>query len=355
MARPRVIIVDEDASYIVPLQLKFVKDFFNQIDLEIITDKEYFYELFSKPQKAEILIISEEIYETTLQRHNIANIFVMMEQYEEGGTEDLNINRMFKYTSIKEIFSEIVGKSAGALNIEKKEKEETQIILVTSANGGAGKTTIAMGVSACLTKKYKRVLYLNASRLQYFHHMLDNDNAVTSPEVYARLANPTEKIYEEIKHTIRREIFSYLPAFKVALMSVGLKYSIYEQIALSAKKSGDYDFIVIDAESTFDEDKTRLLDIADKAILITEQSVNAVQATNALISNINGSGTDKYMFVCNKFDKEDYNALIVPELTLKFTVNEYIDKFNVNGTVKCEELSQNNEIKKVAFGAILEV
>ena len=37
MARPKVIIADEDANYIVPLQFKFVTDFFNKIDLEIIT------------------------------------------------------------------------------------------------------------------------------------------------------------------------------------------------------------------------------------------------------------------------------------------------------------------------------
>ncbi len=38
MPRPRVIIADEDSDYIIPLQLKFVKEFFNQIDLEIVTE-----------------------------------------------------------------------------------------------------------------------------------------------------------------------------------------------------------------------------------------------------------------------------------------------------------------------------
>ena len=55
MARPKVIIADEDANYIVPLQFKFVTDFFNKIDLEIITDRAYFDDYFSKPQNAEIL------------------------------------------------------------------------------------------------------------------------------------------------------------------------------------------------------------------------------------------------------------------------------------------------------------
>ena len=46
MSRPRVIIADMDIEYLIPLQLKFVKEFFDRIDLEVITDREYFEELF---------------------------------------------------------------------------------------------------------------------------------------------------------------------------------------------------------------------------------------------------------------------------------------------------------------------
>ncbi|MDE6516585.1 MAG: AAA family ATPase [Acetatifactor sp.] len=350
MSRPRVIIADEDRGYIIPLQLKFVKEYFNQIDLEIITDRQYFLELFSTPQKAEILILSDELYDSSLQKHNIGYIFVMAEQSEEGEAGELNINRLYKYTSVKEIFNEIVGKSKGAFHIRSDEKQETRIILVTSASGGTGKTTIAMGVSAFLTRYYKkRVLYLNASRLQNFQYMLDNDTPVTSPEIYTKLQSPTGQIYEEIRHVLRKESFSYLPTFKAALMSVGLEYSVYGKIALSAKKSGDFDFIMIDAESALDEDKARLLDIADRVIIVTEQSVNAVAAVNALISNINGMKSDKYIFICNKFEKESYNALTSPTVKLKFTVNEYVDKFAVNGIPKCEKLSEKDGIKKAAF------
>ena len=95
MGKPRVIIADEDADYVAPLQLKFAKDFFEKVELEVITDRAYFDELFSKPQKAEILIISDQWYDQMLQKHNIANIFEMMEQHEEGGTGELNVNKMF--------------------------------------------------------------------------------------------------------------------------------------------------------------------------------------------------------------------------------------------------------------------
>lgn len=221
--------------------------------------------------------------------------------------------------------------------------------MVTSASGGTGKTTVAMGIAAGLTKNYKRVLYINASRLQNFQYMLDNSTVVSSSDVYAKLSEPTNQIYSEIKHAIRKEIFSYLPAFKAALMSIGVEYSIYEKISLSAKKSGDFDFIIIDAESTFDEDKTRLLDIADKVLIVTEQSLDGVYATNTLLSNINEMSSEKYLFVCNKFKKDAYNALIDSNMAAKFTVNEYIEYFEVNGNKKCEELSQNIGVRKVAF------
>lgn len=349
MAKPRVIIADEDPNYIVPLQFKFVTDFFDKIDLEIITDGEYFNEFFSKPQNAEILIVSEELYDASLQRHNISNIFVMMEQLEESETGELNVNRLFKYTSIKEIFNEIVGKSSVTLNIGEIEKKETQIVLVTSAAGGVGKTTIAMGVAASLTKNYKRVLYLNASRLQVFQHMLNNCSSISATDVYTKLTTASDNVYSEIKHVIRNEEFNYLPPFKAALMSLGLDYSVFEKIVLSAKKSKDFDFIVVDADSTFDECKASLINLADRVVVVTNQSLSSVMATNILVSNINGANTDKYIFVCNDFDKEGTNALILPNLKVKFTVSDYVEHINRIEQLKPVELAKDSGIQRITF------
>ena len=108
----------------------------------------------------------------------------MTEQYEEDQTVDLRVNFIFKYTSIKEIFNEITGKSADVLNLKREYKQETEVVLFYSASGGTGKTTLAIGVAASLTKNYKRVLYVNAARLQSFYHFLENKATITEPEVY---------------------------------------------------------------------------------------------------------------------------------------------------------------------------
>lgn len=349
MVRPRIIIADTDMDYIIPLQLKFAEDFFEKIELEIINDAEFFNQLFSMPQQADILIVSEQLYSPDLHRHNIAHIFVMMEQYEEEQTADLKVNHIFKYTSIKEIFNEITGKSAEVLKGMVDKKQETQVVMCYSGCGGVGKTTVAMGVCAALTQNYKRVLYINAAHLQVFQHMLANHSPITSMDVYSRLSNPTENVYSDIKHVVRKEMFYYIPPFKASLLSLGLDYSVYKQMICSAKKSGDYDFIVVDADVTFDDEKAELLSIADRVIIITKQSIASVVATNILVSNINGVSAEKYIFICNDFVKEDDNALISPNVALKFVVNDYIEHIRRYDAVKPEQLCAQGGIQRTAF------
>lgn len=349
MSRPRIIIADTDVNYIQSLQLKFIEEFFEKIDLEIITKREYFDELFSVPQKAEILVVSEDLYESSLQRHNISKMFLMVEQDENDGTEELNVNKIFKYSSIKEIFNEILGKSASVLNVESDEKQEPQIVVVTSASGGVGKTTVAMGLSASLAKSYKKVLYINSEQLQTFQYLLKNQTPIASTEVYAKFVREKEEAYKEVKYLIRTEIFSYLPPFKAALMSLGMSVDIYSTLAAAAKKSGDFDFVVIDTDSVFDNKKAKLLSMADKVIFVTNQNKMSVMATNVLAENINGINSEKYFYICNNFEENKENTLSMSEVPLRFSINEYIGHIEDYDKLKSSDFVNYTGFQKAAY------
>ena len=349
MAKPRIIVADTDAGYIQSLQLKFIEEFFEKIDLEIITDEDYFETLFSSPQKAEVLIVSEDLYSTALQKHNISHIFLLTEHYEDDTTGDLNVGKIYKYTSIKEIFNEILGKSADSFNVDSRSKKETQIVVVTSATGGVGKTTVAMGLAGCLAKNYKRVLYLNTDPIHTFQFLLKNPSPITSAEVYSKLARNSDNAYGEIKHLIRNEVFSYLPPFRGALMSIGIEENIFIQIANGAKRSGDYDFIVIDSNSAFDDTKASLLEFADRVIFVTNQSRMSVSALNVLVNNINGIHADKYVYICNNFDKESDNALISADIQTKFQVNEYIEHIDHYDGLLGSDFAEQVSFQKASY------
>ena len=104
MASPRIIIADRDINYIVPIQLKFIEEFFDKIQLEVITDKNYYDEYFSNPRKVDILIVSGDFYDSSVKKHNVTHIFVMTEEQEEEDTAELTVNKIYKYTSINGSF-----------------------------------------------------------------------------------------------------------------------------------------------------------------------------------------------------------------------------------------------------------
>lgn len=344
MNRPRIIIADEEERYVESIQCNFAEMFFNKIDLEIITKADYFNEFFIKPQSTEILIVSEQFYNANLERHNIEYIFVLTEQRQNENTEELNITRLYKYSSFKEILNEIVSKSVNVFNMATIEKKETQIVVVTSAAGGVGKTTVSMGIAECLEKNYKRVLYINASRLQNFQELLDNQSPIVSSDIYANLLDYNENIFSELTHVIRKEEFSYIPPFKASLVSLGLEFSIYRDIALSAKNRNEYDYIVVDLENAFDNEYTQMLGIADKVIVISTQNRQAFFHTVQLINNINVSNTDKYVFVCNKFIPDEENSFVSQKEGFRFSVDNYIEKI---GTIEQCEMSEYAKIQGI--------
>ena len=347
MAKPRIIIADTDASYIIPLLGKFMEDFYDDIELEAITNIKYFEQLFSVPQEVDILIVSEDFYRPDLRRHHISHVFLLVEQVGEK-TIEIDVESIYKYSNIKTVFNEIVGKSKDVFKNGDVTGKETQVIVVSSASGGAGKTTVAMGISGVLAQNYKRVLYINAERLQTFQHLLADTSAISTTDTYVKLMNATDSIYTDIKMVIRKETFHYLPPFKTSLMSLGISYSIYERIITSAKKSREYDYIIVDTDTTFDEGKASLLYIANKVLVVTNQTKASVLATNIWVSNVNGVNSEKYIFISNGFKREQQNVL-PKELKYKFPISEEIEHFSNYEQMRLEDLLKETSIQKVAF------
>lgn len=349
MAKPRIIIAEIDINYLMPIQLKFVEEFYEKIELEIITDKDYFEKLFETPQRAEILIISEDLYSSTLQRHNISKIFLLSENNDEEGTSDLKVHKIFKYSNIRGIFNEIIGKSASEINVDNIRKMEPQIIVVTSAAGGVGNTTVSMGLAACLSQNYKRILYINCGSLQSFGHLLKNPSAILNNEIYSKLSRNNKGAYDEIRHMIRQEFFSYIPPFKASLVSLGIPIKIFTCIAQEAKKSGEYDFIIMDTDAYFDDNKAEQLTLADKVIVVTRQTRASVFSTNTFVKNVNGITSEKYLFICNDFNSDISNGLISPDVEVKFSINEYINHIEDYDNLLGVDFAKQVSIKKVSY------
>ena len=68
-----------------------------------------------------------------------------------------------------------------------------------------------------------------------------------------------------------------------------------------------------------------------------------------MVSNVNGVIAAKYIFICNDFEKEQTNALISPNVSLKFTVSDYVEHFNHCEGKKIAEIAKESSIQRMSF------
>lgn len=352
MNKPRVIIADFDVSYVIPLQARFVEEFEDRIDLEIITDKAYLDELFLSPQNVFLLIISERMYREDFARHGIEHIYILTENSAGAEDKEITAKYIFKYTSVKEIFTRVVSTCFRDNGIQNEEDKSTKVVAVCAGKGGMGKTTIALGIAGYLSQNYKRVLYVNVAELQSFQYYMENATPISDGELYVKLRGHSGAVYKEVKSYLRKETCYYLPPLMAPLFSMGLDFSLYTNLIREARESREFDYIIVDVDTGFDENLMNILDMSDRAIFLTEQSYAAAMITNRVAENIGGVGTEKYVFVCNKYDALKENCLVESGIKLKYSVATYIDQVADADEMRVSEFLSIRGVDKLAYHII---
>ena len=71
MVKSTIILADTDEKFLTPLELKFVEELDEDADIEIITEASYFNEYFLSPKSASVLVVSEDLYTSDLQKQYI--------------------------------------------------------------------------------------------------------------------------------------------------------------------------------------------------------------------------------------------------------------------------------------------
>ena len=233
--------------------------------------------------------------------------------------------------------------------IGDRENNETEFIMVYSPSGGSGNTLVSMGIAGALSKCNKRVLFISTEVLQGFNYYLSN-NEYISNNFEKHLHNHSENIVEVLKGAIRKECFDYLLPFRQATNSYNIKLDDYRYLLESLRKSGDYDYIVVDTSCELSNSKTKLMSFCHKVIVVTMQNKVSTAKLERLINNIDCSDRNKFMFICNKYMDSEVNYLIKNPATNNLTIGEYISNFNfVNNDLSVEFLANDKQFKKLAY------
>ncbi len=303
MTRCKILLADEDLSYLAPLELALLREFDEKLDISMVTDPAYLRELFSKPQRLDVVIINERLWDSEYRRHDIGQVFLLSEESNGSMSE---YPQIYKYTSEQDIVQQL----DGVLRRYLRDGETTDCreILVYSPQGGSGKTTLSLGLAASLAALGSRVLYVDAEPLQDFPSLSRVEG--TMDEVMLRELQLGRVRAETIVNNTFRGSFHILRPMRHAMVSCGLSEDCYEAILRTVREERLYDFVIVDTSSSFDRDKVRMLTGADYVIIPLLQNAAGASKLRALFWNLDLSDREKYIFVCNAFRDGESNHLL---------------------------------------------
>lgn len=347
MANIKIVMADSDDKYLMPLERKFIDGLEDKVDLIVITDSDYLKQFFTTPQKIDILIINEDMYDAEFQRHNIANIFILKEQDDFDNNQDSDMNYIYKYTSVKEIYNEVINNSS-TKSAPLNNTEETRILMVYSPIGGIGKTTVSAALCDAFAKYHKKVLFIGLDSLQTFGSAIE-DLPVMESGAEKFLIEKSDYIYEVMKSKIVTKTFDILPPFYLSLPSLNVKVDDYINLLNCIKGTKDYDYIVVDGTSDFTEDISRLMGLANHTIIIAGQDKSAVHKLDCLLKNIDCSDSERFIFVCNKYRNGRDNLLANEHFSNLCSISEYIECWPEGMDFDKNYLLNNRNIQKLAL------
>lgn len=322
MGRTVIVVAEPDRDYMSRLETGLVKMFWKEADLELISDPKFFVEYFAAPKKIDLLLIDESMYTERLRMHDIGKVFILTEDPEPEEEEDgQDVFRLYKFSNRNALLDRIA--SAGRTDDRTKERR-TKVVTVISPSGGAGSTTVAIGICASMRDNLKSAFYINPQMYQNFHYYL-RDRETVPMELCMKMQDASFEPDPKVKTAFLKEGFTYFPPLGASRESLGITAAAYLRLSENVVRSKEYDYVVIDLGNELSGDSVKFLDMADRVLTVTRQDAYAAFKLRILKKSMNFSDADKYIFICNHFDRQKENALADVGSEYSTVIHEYIE------------------------------
>lgn len=325
--RPVILVVDADEGYVNALEIKFVQKYIDKADLEFITDRRYLQKYLKTNPIVAVLVVSEAMYSEEVQQLMPIYTFVLM---DERGNEKLGdrVYGIFRYSSGQNILGVIDDKVPETLFQEEVRNvsdsysdsgeefsdldSDTELIFVTSASGGLGKTTVALGLAMIAADSGKKIMYFNLDYISNYDRWLMTGEDEFGNQILAMNKLISNQSNEKDKLDV-----------------------LYEAI-----RSREYDTVIVDTGANNGSLLNHFFERANLILLITGNTNSDIYASNKLYHQLSSKWIKKIMFVCGN----DMRGLGVERKEFpEYEVEKYISHIKEYETQTVDCLRRNRD------------
>lgn len=290
MARLNVVIADDDKQYLNRL-VGYITEKNNNFNISCFTEKGSLLKYISEQlNKIHILILSEKMYSEEIKKTRI-DLTLVFDDGMGGGLP--GIKSINKYQSATEFINTILmeySEATGDMDTIKNDMvDSTGVIGVYSPVGGCGKTTLAVLLSKGLAAYGKKVLYLNYEGVSSAAQIFKGTGRHNMSEVF--LAAKTKKANVALKVMQCKETDSESGIDFIAPPECATEYgemlpSELRRIVAEVKAAEQFDFVVVDMNSGYNNDVLEVMEECDKLLVPFNMTDTAVCKMNIFADEI---------------------------------------------------------------------
>lgn len=310
--RVKVALLDTDTTYINRLVATFNSKYADKLEIYSFTSLDVAYETI-EDSKIDVLLANDsfEINVEDLPRRCAFAYFV-----ETAGIENIKDSKaIFKYQKAELIYKQILNifsEKASDISGVKISDSTSKMILFTSPAGGVGSSTIAAACALNRAKKGARTLYLNLETAGTADMYFNADGQFGMSDIIYALKSQKANLPLKLESCVKQDDRGvyFFSQSKLALDMVELKLDEVEILLMELKKSGLYDYIVVDMQFRLDKNYAAIYSIMDRIVVVSDGSMTAntkvsraISALSTMCHSMDVSVVQHMLIIYNKFQK----------------------------------------------------
>ena len=282
----KVAVLDKDVAYLKGFLTAFGMRFSERIELRSYTDKDLALKDIETSQ-VDVVLVSDEFNLDPSEIHAKCGF-----AYFVSGTGVESINgqlAIHKYQKADLIYKQLL--SLYAENAQDygfaSEDEKSKVIMFTSPAGGTGASALAAAAALHFAKQGKKTVYLNLEKYGSADVYFDGEGQFSLSDVIIALeknrkttskTNVFLKMESSIKQDPRGVFFFSQTRHALEMQEFTISDMIESLKVL--KKDGEYDYIIVDADFSLDEENLKLYQMMNSVVIVS----NGTEVANRKIT-----------------------------------------------------------------------
>jgi cellulose biosynthesis protein BcsQ len=341
----KMILACHDEQYIEPF-LHYVRfsEYQLQMSVTAFSQKEAFMQYMDElGTNTHVLLTEPEFVDELTELKNVVHIFYLVDELiqDELDRED-EIQSIYKYQPLPKLLTSIIKSVPSSKTIQargRKLKSTTTLLTTCSAQGGAGKTTVALNLCKQFSMQGIRAFYLNLENiysspsLEHVTHTTHDTKATTQGLGLSRLLYDLKRQEKELKigkdqmqrqadkiplsayversEWIQADTFSPVQnRDEVLQMEVADVNAVIDFIMAS----GLYDIVIADVECGENARTITLLERCDQLIWLITEDWSGFQKAHYSWTVLNEAMKEKTLLVLNKHTGQAISDHLLDEL-----------------------------------------